>query len=106
MIKSLTRTSWLVEMEDTLHPNSDPSYPRLIQVVVEYRDSDSAFHFLPWRVIQTIPRPDGTDHVITAGIPDTRLTWEWIVPMAKTEMFDWLSSEDRELYTPGKGGKA
>lgn len=98
MIKSLSRTSWLVEIPDTLHPNSDTTFPRLIQVMVEWKDKQ--FHFLPWRVIQTLPKDDGTDHVIVAGLPDMGMTWDWLIPIAQAEMFRWLSSTDRRMYIP------
>lgn len=98
-IKSLSRTSWLVEIEDTLHPNSDASFPRMIQVVAEWVDNE--FHFRPWRVIQTLPKSDGSDHVIIAGLPDSPVTWEWLVPLAQAEMWRWLASGSRVMY----GGK-
>ena len=101
MIKTLSHTSWLVEIQDTLHPNSDPSFPRLIQVVVLWKDGQ--FHFLPWRVIQTIPLRDGTDHVVTAGLPDSPYTWDLVVPMATYEFFRNLTAGNRTLYKPKEG---
>lgn len=102
MIKTLSKTSWIVEVEDTLHPNSDQSFPRLIQVVVEWKRNE--FHFRPWRVIQTIPMPDGTDRVITSGLPDNNMTWDWLMSVASVEMFRWLASGTRAMYMPGAGG--
>jgi hypothetical protein len=102
MIKSLSRTSWLVEIPDTLHPNSDSTFPRLIQVMVEWRDEE--FHLSPWRVIQTLPKDDGTDHTIVAGLPDVDMVWSWLIPLVRFEMFAWLCATDRRMYVPKGGG--
>ena len=95
-IKTLSAKSWLVEIEDTLHPNSDPSFPRLIQSVVEW--TGEQFHVRPWRVIQTIPLPDGSDRVVISGIPDTSYTWDVLVPTVAHAFTTSLVSSERRLW--------